>query len=83
LAEGLAAIAGIEVDGATVQTNIVRFRVTAMAAGTFADRCFEAGLHMVPSGAEQMRAVLHLGVSDGDVGKALSIIETVIARRAA
>jgi threonine aldolase len=83
LAEGLAAIAGIEVDGATVQTNIVRFRVTAMAAGTFADRCFEAGLHMVPSGADQVRAVLHLGVSDGDVGKALSIIETVIARRAA
>jgi len=83
LAEGLAAIAGIEVDGDTVQTNIVRFRVTAMAAGTFADRCFEAGLHMVPSGADQVRAVLHLGVSDADVGKALSIIETVIARRAA
>jgi hypothetical protein len=37
----------------------------------------------VPSGADQVRAVLHLGVSDGDVGKALSIIETVIARRAA
>jgi threonine aldolase len=83
LAEGLAAIAGIEVDVATVRTNIVRFRVTAMAAGTFADRCFDAGLHMVPSGAEQMRAVLHLGVAAAEVGEALSIIEAVIARRAA
>ncbi len=83
LAEGLATIAGIEVDGATVQTNIVRFRVTAMAAGTFADRCHAAGLYMVPSGADQVRAVLHLGVSDVEVDEALSIIEMVVNRRAA
>jgi hypothetical protein len=30
-----------------------------------------------------VRAVLHLGVSAAEVGEALSIIETVIARRAA
>ncbi|MGF1640904.1 MAG: threonine aldolase family protein [Rhodospirillales bacterium] len=80
-AAGLAALAGVDVDAARVQTNIVRFRITAMAAGTFADRCHDAGLHLIPSGTESLRAVFHIGITKSDVLRALAIVERVLGGR--
>jgi threonine aldolase len=78
-AEALAAMDGVEVDLATVQSNIVRFDVTAMSAGDFVDGCHEKGVHMLPGGHHGVRAVMHLGVERADVDAALSVVREVLA----
>ena len=78
-AETLAAMDGVEVDLATVQSNIVRFSVTAMSSGEFADRCHGQGVHMLPGGHHGVRAVMHLGVDRGDVEAALAVIRDVLS----
>ena len=80
-ASSLAAIPGLQVDLSTVHTNIVRFRILAMSAGEFVDGCYEKGLHMLPSGPDQVRAVMHLDVSDAQVEEALSIVRAVVEQR--
>ncbi|MDP2957028.1 MAG: GntG family PLP-dependent aldolase [Longimicrobiales bacterium] len=82
-AEALAAMDGVSVDLARVQTNIVRFDVTAMSAGDFADACHARGVHVLPGGHHGVRAVMHLGVAAEDVGRALAVIGDVlsVARR--
>lgn len=83
LGEGLAALPGIEVDLDALQTNIVRFTVTAMPAGTFAERVHENGIYMLPGGTSAMRAVTHLGISGEDIETALAAIRDVVTRVAA
>ncbi|HJM49066.1 MAG TPA: GntG family PLP-dependent aldolase [Alphaproteobacteria bacterium] len=78
-AEGIANTAGIEVDLECVETNIVRFRVTALSAAEFAERCFAAGVHMVPGGADQVRAVMHLDISEPDVETALDVVRGAVS----
>ncbi len=80
LAEGLAALAGVDIDPADVQSNIVRFSVTAGTAADFAERCHGAGVHMIPGGARGVRAVLHRDISDSDVTTALAAIEAAWSR---
>jgi threonine aldolase len=77
-AEALAEMEGVEVDVATVQSNIVRFDVTVMSAGEFADRCHASGVHMLPGGHRSMRAVMHLGVERTDVDTALGVVRDVL-----
>ena len=78
LAEGLATMDGVEVDLDPVQTNIVRFRVTAMEAGPFVEACHAKGVHMLPGGTHGVRAVTHLDVSGDDVGAALEVMRAVV-----
>lgn len=78
LAAGLANLAGIGIDPAAVETNIVRFQVTTMPAAAFVLRCFEAGVHLLPGGASAVRAVLHLDVTADDVDLALDRIASVL-----
>jgi threonine aldolase len=78
-AEALAAMDGVDVDLATVQSNIVRFEVTAMSAGDFADRCHERGVHMLPGGHRGVRAVMHVGVERTHVDTALAVVRDVLA----
>ncbi len=78
-ARGLAGIEGIDVDADAVATNIVRFRLGAMPAGVFVERCHAAGVFMLPSGAHGVRAVTHLDVSAGDIDLALERIHGVMA----
>lgn len=78
VAERLAETDGIEVDVARVHSNIVRFQV-GMDAGTFATRCHERGVYMLPNGAHGMRAVLHRDLSDEDVLDALDTICSIAA----
>lgn len=79
LAEALAEFEGVSVDLTKVQTNIVRFDVTAMTAAAFSEACHAKGVHMLPGGHHGVRAVMHLGIAGGDVETALGVIEEVLA----
>ena len=78
LAKGLADTPGISIDLDAVQTNIVRFRVTAMSSSEFVQRCHDGGLYMLPSGPERVRAVLCLNISRQDVVRALAIVRNAM-----
>jgi threonine aldolase len=78
-AEGIAKLAGIELDVATVETNIVRFRVTALPAGTFAERCYDKGLYVLPSGSDGIRAIPYLNVTTDEIDAAVRIVAGVLA----
>jgi threonine aldolase len=77
-AGGLGKLEGVSVDLERVQSNIVRFRVDALAAGDFATRCHARGLHMLPNGTSGMRAVVHRDVGPAELGRALEIMEDVL-----
>jgi threonine aldolase len=71
LAEGLAALPGVDLDPATVETNIVIFSVDD-APGLVtrvADR-----VELQAFGAHRVRAVTHLDVSRDDVERALAVL---------
>jgi threonine aldolase len=78
-AEAVAKMDGLRVDLERVQTNIVRYEVTAMSANAFVEACYARGLHMLPGGHHGVRAVMHLDVGSADVDAALSIIAEVLA----
>jgi threonine aldolase len=78
LASGLAALPGLELDPATVITNIVRFRVTVMSAAAFVGRCHAAGVTMLPSGMDGVRAVTHLDIASADIEVAIERISAVL-----
>ena len=76
LAENLANIAGIHVDLATVQTNIVIFDITGTRQTT-ADFCAglkRHGVLMNGINAREVRAVTHCDVSRKDCERALAVI---------
>jgi threonine aldolase len=79
LAAGLAALDGVDLDPTTVQSNIVRFELTAGDAAAFVERCHAAGLHLLPGGSRSVRAVLHRDVDGRDVERALEIFAGVLA----
>jgi threonine aldolase len=69
LAEGLAEIAGVSIDPATVETNIVVFSVPDAPA--FCAALERQGVLMGPLDATTVRAVTHLDVSREDVERAV------------
>ncbi len=80
LAEGLTMVRGVVIDAATVVTNIVRFRLEHMSSADFVQQCFAAGVHLLPSGGNGVRAVLHRDVSAADVDVALARMASVLDR---
>lgn len=74
LAEGLAEISGIELDVTTVQTNMVVFRVTPLPAETFVRKIGAAGVKVLATGPDTIRAVTSLMVSRKDITEAVRII---------
>jgi threonine aldolase len=76
LAEGLAGIPGIEIDPASVETNIVLFEVQD-AAG-FVARLADQ-VELADMGPRLVRAVTHLDVSRADVERAISAIAGLLA----
>jgi len=70
LAEGLAALPGVELDPATVETNIVVFAVPDAAA--FAAALAAEDVEMSQFGPTRMRAVTHLDVDDEGIDRALA-----------
>ncbi len=81
LARGVASLEGLEIALDGVQSNILRFRATAMSAGAFVLRCHALGLHLLPQGGNGIRAVTHRDVSATDVDRALEIMRRVLRAR--
>jgi threonine aldolase len=69
LAEGLAELPGVEIDSASVETNIVIFGVPDAPA--FCAALEREGVGMLPVGPDRVRAVTHLDVDDGGIERAL------------
>ena len=71
LAEGLAALPGVELDPATVQTNIVIFAVPDAAA--FCAALEAQDVVMSHFGPTRVRAVTHLDVDEAGIDRALEV----------
>ncbi len=76
-AEKIAGIDGIEIDYKSVQTNIVIFSPKS-PVDEFLEKARLKGLSMVPFGKKQVRAVIHLDISDSDIEKAVEIISSIV-----
>lgn len=77
LAQGLAGITGVQIDLATVQTNIVRFDVSGLGhtSASFAEALRERGVRVSGgSGAAGVRMVAHRHIEDASVDEALAAI---------
>jgi len=81
LAEGLAAIAGLHIDPATVQTNLVYFDVARadLDVETLCASALARGVRVGPMGARTIRAVTHLDVSAADIETAIAAIGAALA----
>jgi threonine aldolase len=77
LAEGLAAVAGISIDPATVETNIVAFEVADAPA--FCAALESDGVRMGALGQRRVRAVTHLDVDAAGIDKALAAVSHALA----
>jgi len=83
LAEGLAGVRGIDLDLATVQTNIVIFRMAEGApdAATVVARAKEKGVLVGAFAARTVRAVTHLDVSRDQAKHAAEVLAGAVAAR--
>ena len=83
LAEGLAGVRGIDLDLATVQTNIVIFRTTETApdAATVVARAKERGVLVGAFAARTVRAVTHLDVTRDQAQRASEVLAAAVAAR--
>lgn len=78
LADALAALPGVELDPADVQTNIVFFRVKSMPAGELASRLKDAGVLVLALGADRVRAVTSLMVDAAAIDAAIAAFRTAL-----
>src|SRR5262249_56260178 len=80
LAEGLAKLAGVDLDPATVETNLVFFDLKGpIDAATLVDRLLARGVRMGALGPRTLRAVTHLDVSAAQIERTLEAARTVLA----
>lgn len=73
LAEGLAAIPGLQVDPRAVQTNIVLMRPTAMDAGAYQQRMAAEGVLASNYWGGLLRMVTHHGIERDDIDYAIEV----------
>ena len=80
IARRLAQHERIDIDLATVQTNIIVFRLREGApdAATVVERARERGVLLFPFGARTLRAVTHLDVTAGQCDSAAQILSDII-----
>jgi threonine aldolase len=79
LAEGLAALPGVALDPATVETNLVFFELTGrLDASTVVERLLARGIRMGALGPRTIRAVTHLDVSADQIEQALTAAAAVL-----
>ncbi len=81
LAQGLAALDGISIDPATVQTDIVIFALnrTDMTPAQLAAGLVDQGVLLNPVGGNRLRAVTHYHVTPADIDHTLAAFRTVLA----
>jgi threonine aldolase len=80
LAAGLAAIRGLEVNPAEVETNLVRVRVLHIPAQQLVEHLRTQGILLLAVGPDTIRAVTHLMVSAKDIKRAVAVISEVLKR---
>ena len=73
-ARRIASYAEVDLDPASVETNIVRFGLKGVPAGRFVEEAHRLGVHMLPSGPDAVRAVFYLDISDPDMERASEVI---------
>jgi threonine aldolase len=78
LAEAVAGVEGVEIDLATVQTNIVIFTLTDGGAADFVATLKERGVAASAIGTHQVRFVTHLDVSREDCEQAARVSVEVL-----
>jgi threonine aldolase len=80
LATGLAELPGIDLDPATVRTNIVLFRIVdeRFTWRTFLRAVHGHGLALSELGHGRVRAVTHRGITGADVDRAVAIVARVL-----
>jgi threonine aldolase len=79
LAEGLAALPGVALDPATVETNIVFFDLTGgVDAATLVARLLERGVRVGAMGPRTVRAVAHLDVSADGIERAIEAARAIL-----
>jgi threonine aldolase len=79
LAGGLAEIPGIELDAASVETNIVIFEVEDAPA--LIGALWERGIEMTPLGPRRIRAVTHMDVDRAGIERALAAAREALTAR--
>jgi threonine aldolase len=79
LANGLAAIKGVTLDPATVETNIVRFGVPKGTGNKIAAQLKEEGVH-INGGDSDLRMVTHYWVSGADIDFTLKAMKKTMAQ---
>ncbi len=72
LAEAIAEMPGIDLDPATVETNIVLFEVTAMSAAELVERLAERGVLAGATGRNQIRLVTNVMVDEKGIDHAIN-----------
>lgn len=77
-ADGLAQLERVHIDVAGIETNIVRFQLRDIAAAAFVEEAHRRGVHMLPSGANAVRAVFYLDITPEHVREALAIIAAAL-----
>ena len=77
LAEGLAALPGVDIDPATVSTNIVVFRVADATA--LCTQLAGSGVIMGALDSRTVRAVTHLDVTGEDIASVLDALGAALA----
>jgi len=80
LAEGIAKINGIKVDLAAVQTNMVRFDISALGVSDelFVLKLKENNVLVSTMSKNSMRMVTHRGIEKVHVEKAINVIDSVV-----
>jgi threonine aldolase len=81
LADGLAATPGITIDRSLVQTDIVRFELSAdgPAPADFLSALRARGVLMGGFGGRIVRAVTHYGIGPADVSRAITAVREALA----
>lgn len=74
LATALAEMPGVDIDPATVETNLVYFRVTRVPAAELVAQLKTAGVLVLASGPDTIRAVTNLEVSAADIETAIAAL---------
>jgi len=82
LADGLARLPHVELDRATVETNIVLFKVKVASAAALAQELDRQGVRVLATGPGSIRAVTNLMVSKADIPVALETFAKVLKQMA-
>jgi threonine aldolase len=77
LALGIHETPGILLDVASIETNIVRFKLNHLPAAQFAERALDKGLRILPAGPDSIRAVPYLNITRAQIEEAIKIIRSI------